>query len=100
MHCLTVLYPKPDDPAAFKAYYVATHVPLAATLPGLLRHHYAFPEQLGPEEAPFCIFQAFFADAGAMGAALGSEIGRKVAADVPNYSSKGATLCHFAIEGG
>ncbi|MCA1424462.1 MULTISPECIES: EthD family reductase [Bradyrhizobium] len=73
--------------------------PLAATLPGLVRHHYAFPQRLGPGEAPFCIFQAFFPDAAAMDAALGSEIGRKVAADVPNYSPKGATLCHFKIEG-
>ncbi|MCA1373002.1 MULTISPECIES: EthD family reductase [unclassified Bradyrhizobium] len=99
MHCLTVLYPTPDDPSACRAYYVDKHVPLAATLPGLVRHHYAFPQRLGPGEAPFCIFQAFFPDAAAMDAALGSEIGRKVAADVPNYSPKGATLCHFKIEG-
>ncbi|MCA1525322.1 EthD family reductase [Bradyrhizobium yuanmingense] len=99
MHCLTVLYPTPDDPSAFRAYYVDKHVPLAATLPSLVRHHYAFPQRLGPGEAPFCIFQAFFSDAAAMDAALGSEIGRKVAADVPNYSPKGATLCHFKIEG-
>ncbi|MDA9502988.1 EthD family reductase [Bradyrhizobium sp. CCBAU 11357] len=99
MHCLTVLYPRPDDPSAFRAYYVEKHVPLAATLPGLVRHHYAFPQRLGPAEAPFCIFQAFFPDAAAMDAALGSDVGRKVAADVPNYSPKGATLCHFKIEG-
>lgn len=99
MHCLTVLYPTPDDPLAFRAYYVDKHVPLAATLPGLVRHHYAFTQPLGPGEAPFCIFQAFFPDAAAMDAALGSDIGRKVAADVPNYSPKGATLCHFKIKG-
>ncbi|UWU95434.1 EthD family reductase [Bradyrhizobium sp. CB1015] len=99
MHCLTVLYPTPDDPSAFRAYYVDKHVPLAATLPGLVRHHYAFPQRLGPGEAPFCIFQGFFPDAAAMEAALGSSIGRKVAADVPNYSPKGGTLCHFTIEG-
>jgi uncharacterized protein (TIGR02118 family) len=99
MHCLTVLYPTPDDPEAFKAYYVDKHLPLAAGLPGLVRSHYAFPEQIGPAEAPFCVFQAFFADGAAMGVALASEIGRKVAADVPNYSPKGATLCHFAVAG-
>ena len=32
-----------------------------------------------------------------MVAALQSEIGEKVAADVANYSPKGATLFHFAI---
>jgi uncharacterized protein (TIGR02118 family) len=97
MHCLTVLYPTPDDPAAFKAYYLEKHLPLAAQLPGLLRSSYAFPEVLGPGEAPFCIFQAYFADGGAMGAALQSEIGSQVAGDVPNYSPNGATLCHFPV---
>jgi len=97
MHCLTVLYPTPDDPEAFKAYYLSKHLPLAAKLPGLQRSSYAFPEQLGPGEAPFCIFQAWFADGGAMGAALQSEIGAQVAGDVPNYSPKGASLCHFPV---
>lgn len=99
MHCLTVLYPAPADPQAFKAYYEGTHLPLAAGLPGLLRSHHAFPQQMGPGEAPFCIFQAYFADEAAMGTALGSEVGRRVAADVPNYSPRGATLCHFAVDG-
>jgi uncharacterized protein (TIGR02118 family) len=97
MHCLTVLYPTPDDPVAFRDYYVATHVPLARTLPGLLSCTYAFPERMGGSDAPFCLFQAFFADAAAMGAALQSEIGGRVAADVPNYSPKGASLCHFEM---
>ena len=97
MHCLTVLYPTPDDPAAFRDYYVATHLPLAAGLPGLVRSTYAFPEQMGPSEAPFCIFQAYFPDAQTMGAALASEQGQKVAADVANYSTKGAALCNYPI---
>ncbi|MGT2502576.1 EthD family reductase [Bradyrhizobium guangxiense] len=96
MHCLTVLYPRPSDPARFKGYYEQTHVPLAKQLPGLISCAYAYPEPLGPSTAPFCIFQAWFADAAAMGAALQSEIGAKVAADVPNYSPDGAILFHFA----
>ncbi len=99
MHCLTVLYPTPDDADAFKAYYVEKHLPLAAGLPGMIRSSYAFPHQLGPAAAPFCIFQAWFADGRAMEAALTSEIGQRVAGDVPNYSPKGAVLCHFAVEG-
>jgi uncharacterized protein (TIGR02118 family) len=100
MHCLTVLYPAPADPQAFRTYYEGTHLPLAAVLPGLVRYHHAFPEPMGPGEAPFCIFQAYFADAAAIAAALGSEAGRMVAADVPNYSPRGATLCHFAVDAG
>jgi uncharacterized protein (TIGR02118 family) len=94
MHCLTVIYPAPKDAARFKAYYEATHVPLAKKLPGLKSCSFAYPEALGPGPAPFCIFQAWFDDA--MVAALQSETGGKVAADVPNYSPDGATLFHFA----
>lgn len=96
MHCLTVIYPAPKDAAAFKAYYEATHVPLAQQLPGLKSCSFAYPQPLGPAPVPFCIFQAWFENDAAMFTALGSEIGGKVAADVPNYSPDGATLFHFA----
>ena len=95
MHCLTVTYPAPADAAKFKAYYEKAHVPLAQQLPGLMSCTFAYPEPLGRAPAPFCIFQAWFADQPAMFAALQSEIGSKVAADVPNYSPNGATLFHF-----
>lgn len=97
MHCLTVIYPRPDDEAAFKAYYENNHVPLAKKLPGLRRMHFAYPEAVGPGDV-FCIFQGYFDDGAAMGAAMQSEIGQKVAADVPNYSPKGAQVVHFPVE--
>ena len=34
---LLVLYRKPSDEARFLAYYAGTHIPLAKTLPGLVR---------------------------------------------------------------
>jgi uncharacterized protein (TIGR02118 family) len=95
MHCLTVLYPAPRDPARFKSYYEGTHVPLAKQLPGLKSCTFAYPEPLGTGQPPFCIFQAHFENAAAMFEALQSEIGGKVAADVANYSPDGATLFHF-----
>jgi uncharacterized protein (TIGR02118 family) len=99
MHSLIVLYPWPDDPAAFKEYYRKKHVPLAAKLAGLRSYSYGFPEPLGPGRAEhFCIFRAQFDSAETMLAALNSEQGKKVAADVPNYSPKGATLMHVADE--
>jgi uncharacterized protein (TIGR02118 family) len=97
MQCLTVIYPRPDDEDAFRSYYEEKHVPLAATLPGLVKMHFAFPESIGPGDV-FCIFQAWFEDGAAMGAAMESEIGRQVAADVPNYSPKGAQVMHFPME--
>lgn len=99
MHAMVVLYPQPEDPQAFRDYYVSTHVPLAAQLPGLLSYRYGFPQPLGPAagETHFCFFEGVFESAGAMGAALKSPIGRQVAADVPNYSPKGATMMHYEV---
>ena len=97
MHCLTVIYPRPDDEAAFKSYYEQHHVPLAGRLPGLKKMHFAFPEAVSPGDV-FCIFQGYFEDGAAMGAAMGSDIGKQVAADVPNYSPKGAVLCNFPVD--
>jgi uncharacterized protein (TIGR02118 family) len=97
MHCLTVTYPEPKDAAQFKSYYERSHIPLAKQLPGLKSCSFAYPKPLGPGPA-FCIFQAYFESEAVMLAALQSEIGGKVAADVPNYSPNGATLFHFAME--
>lgn len=98
MHCLTVTYAAPDDAAHFKTYYINTHIPLARSLPGLLSSDYGFPQPMrGP--APFCVFHAYFEDEAAMEAALKSEIGARVAADVPNYSPSGASLSHYPVQG-
>lgn len=98
MHCLTVLYPRPDDEAAFKSYYEGKHMDLARKLPGLRRMHHAYPAPVGPTDV-FCIFQAYFDDGEALGAAMSSQIGQDVALDVPNYSPSGAQVFHFPVEG-
>jgi uncharacterized protein (TIGR02118 family) len=98
MHRLLVTYPRPADPAAFLDYYAGRHVPLARTLPGLLACRWAQPQALGPADGvPFVLFEADFASEGAMFEALGSDIGRAVAADVPRYSPAGATLVHYEV---
>ncbi len=100
MHALFVLYPQPDDPEAFRDYYETKHAPLAARLPGLVAQSYAFPAALGPDPSPwFCIWRGEFENAAALEAALGSPVGEQVAADVPNYSPKGATLLHAELKG-
>ena len=97
MHCLTVIYPTPDDPAHFKAHYEEKHLKLAARLPGMIAMHHAYPAAVSPGDV-FCIFQAFFPDAATFGAAMNSEEGHEVSADVPNYSPKGAQVTHFATD--
>jgi uncharacterized protein (TIGR02118 family) len=100
MHKLLVLYNKPKDPAHFRKYYVETHVPLAAKLPGLKTSSYSFDvKPLGPGEAPyFCIFEAQFESEAALMSALRSKEGQAVAGDVPNYASGGVTMVHFAVK--
>ena len=82
-------------------YYEDQHVPLARQLPNLLACRYGQPAALGPGEAPhFLVFEADFESEAAMMEALQSDIGARVAADVPNYSPAGATLMHFRVQAG
>jgi uncharacterized protein (TIGR02118 family) len=98
MHKMIVLYNPPTDPAHFKKYYTEIHVPLAAKLPGLKAHRYAFDvKAMGGASPYFCVFEAEFADAAAMAAAMGSDAGKAVAGDVKNYATGGATILHYAV---
>ena len=97
MHCLTVIYPTPDNQGAFKTYYENDHMQLVNQLPGMKSCHHAYPDAVGPGDV-FCIFQAYFDDGASFGAAMQSEAGQRVANDVPNYSPKGAQVFHFPVE--
>lgn len=101
MHRLTVLYPPPNDPEHFRSYYVSTHLPLAAKLPGLRAMRYSFEVSAVDGDSPyFAIWEGEFDSAEAMQAALGSPEGQAVSADVPNYATGGAQILHFApVEG-
>ena len=97
MYRLTVLYPPPTDPEHFKQYYVSTHLPLAAKLPGLRTMRYSFDVAAVSGPSPyFAIWEGEFDSADAMATALSSEEGQAVAADVPNYATGGAQLLHYA----
>jgi uncharacterized protein (TIGR02118 family) len=102
MHRLMVLYPPPPDKDAFKAYYEGTHLPIAAKLPGMRRWTYAFEIGSPGGESPYwCVFEADFDSAEAMGAAMGSPEGQATAADVPNYAPPGVVMLSFDVtEGG
>lgn len=99
MHRLLVLHAVPADPAHFQKYYRETHMPLAAQLPGLLGVRFSFAVSGMGEPAPvFCVYEADFADQVAMERALRSEIGQKVVADVPNFTSAAPRILHYEIE--
>lgn len=90
MHKLLVLYPQPASAEAFLAYYEDHHLPMVNGLPGLVMS--SFGRVDNPESEYFLIFEAVFNDLAALEKALASETGKKLAADVPNYSPNGAVF--------
>lgn len=98
MHKLVVLYGHPEDPEHFRRYYVETHLPLAARLPGLKASRYSLSLAGMDGDSPyFCVFEGEFASAEAMAAAMNSDIGKAVAADTANYATGGLTLLHGPV---
>lgn len=98
MHKLIVLYPEPDDRAAFETYYRNTHLPLCAKLPGIQEISFSIGIA-EPGDAPyFAVFEATFADEAAFGAAMSSPEEQAVTADVPNYAPGGAIVLNFPAE--
>jgi uncharacterized protein (TIGR02118 family) len=101
MHKLVVLYPMPADPDHFRDYYVTTHLPLVARLPGVLAWRYSFDVAATQGDTPyFAVFEAEFADAATMDAARASPQGQRVAADVANYATGGAVVIHYPVRDG
>ena len=99
MYKVLVLYPAPKDPEHFRSYYVGQHLPLAARLPGLKSSRYTFNVVGEAGDAPyFCIWEGEFEDGPSAGAAMQSEIGQQVAADVANYATGGHQIVHYQLE--
>lgn len=97
MYRLTVLYPPPADPQHFRDYYVSTHLPLAAKLPGLRVMRHSLDVSAVDGDSPyFAIWEGEFDSAADMAAAMASEEGQAVVADVANYASGGAQIIHYA----
>ncbi|WP_409462239.1 EthD family reductase [Amycolatopsis sp. GA6-003] len=97
MHKLLVLYPPPDDPAAFAEYYEKHHLPLVQKLPGLLGWRYSLQVHAEPESPYFAVFEAEFADAAAYAAAMATPQGEAVRRDVPNYATGGAIVLDYPV---
>jgi uncharacterized protein (TIGR02118 family) len=93
MHILTVLYGKPDDPAAFDQHYTSTHAPLADKIPGLRSFTYRHLATLDGSEPPYyLIAELAFDSLEDLQAGLGSEEGQAAVADAPNFASGGFTM--------
>jgi uncharacterized protein (TIGR02118 family) len=94
---LVVLYNKPADPAAFDKYYFGTHAPLAKKLPGLREYLVSKGDVAAPGGASpyYFVAELVFDSVAAIDAALGSEQGKIVVADLPNFASAGTVITIF-----
>jgi uncharacterized protein (TIGR02118 family) len=98
MQRLLMLYPNPVDQNHFRSYFVGTHLSLAAKLPGILGYRYSFDVADGSEQPPyFAVFEADFADADALNAALASPEGKTALADLPNYATGGSVPLMYPV---
>jgi uncharacterized protein (TIGR02118 family) len=91
---LTVLYTPPTDPAAFDAYYQATHAPLVEQIPGLLRFERAHVVATADGSPPpyYLIAELYFETMERFQAGMASPQGQATAADVANFAANAATL--------
>jgi uncharacterized protein (TIGR02118 family) len=93
MHVLTVCYGHPKDPAAFDAYYEATHRTLAENVPGL--ESFTARHCVSPDGSPapyYLIAELGFASREALDAGLASPEGGAAAADLANFADGGVTM--------
>lgn len=88
---LLAIYRHPTDPAAFDAYYAATHIPLAKTLPGLTRYEVSQGAVAGPGGASdaYLVATLYFDSMADLQAALGSKEGAATVADLANFADGG-----------
>ncbi|MEV4312061.1 EthD family reductase [Actinocrispum sp. NPDC049592] len=99
MHKLVVLYPEPVDREHFREYYVNTHLPLVARIPGVLAYRYSFEVQAPRGESPyFAVFEADFADLESYRAGMSTPEAAAVVADVPNYATGGSLTLTYSTK--
>jgi uncharacterized protein (TIGR02118 family) len=94
---LVVLYKTPKDAAAFDAYYMSTHVPIAKKIPGLLKYEIS----RGPVGTPMgpsgvhLVAILHFKDVASVHAAFASPEGQAAGADVQVFATGGADMLIF-----
>ena len=91
---LVALYGVPTDPAAFEAYYRETHMPIALSIPGLIRGETArMLSTAEGEAAPFYrVAELGFADMADLQAGAASAEGQATLADLANFAGAGVDM--------
>ena len=97
---LMVLYGHPPKPEEFEKYYLGVHMPLVAAIKGARRMEAArcLPQADGSPPAFYRVFEMWFDSPEQMAAVLDTPEGKKVRADVPNFTS-GTTVTRLVCKG-
>ncbi len=93
-----VVYDRPSDVDAFERHYDEVHVPLAKQYPGLRRYTRSDSPVSVIGEPCYLVVMLDWDDMGALEAALGSEIGRRVAADATANLARYATMRGMVLQ--
>jgi uncharacterized protein (TIGR02118 family) len=97
-HRVLIQYGRPSDSEAFEQYYRDVHVPLARSIPGLVRFQTGHAEPLDDTDAPYLVVTLDFESFEAFAAGLQSPEGVAAVADMPRFASGGASLSHYDVE--
>jgi uncharacterized protein (TIGR02118 family) len=91
---LVVLYTQPSDPDAFDRHYLKTHMPLANSIPGLLRSELGRVTAAidGGEQTYYRITELYFPDQTALQDGFGSSEGQAAAADYQEIAPPGSRM--------
>jgi uncharacterized protein (TIGR02118 family) len=87
-----VMYDTPSDIEAFERHYHQVHIPLAKQLPGLRRYTTSHNTTPVIGEPYYLVAMLDWDDMGALGAAFGSDIGKRTAEDVTGNLVRYATM--------
>jgi uncharacterized protein (TIGR02118 family) len=94
---LVALYNSPEDPAAFDAYYVSKHVPLARKVPGVRKIEFSTGPIVTPEGAALYhrLGILTFDSMADLQSGLNSPAGQTAVADLANFAGSGVTILLF-----
>jgi len=96
---VTVLYGHPDNPGAFEDYYANTHLPIAATMKGVVKLE-ATKFVDGPDGKPayYRMAEVYFDSPEQMQTTLGSPEGQATVDDIPNFATGGFTVVIGSVD--
>ncbi|HEY5757023.1 MAG TPA: EthD family reductase [Steroidobacter sp.] len=96
---LMVLYGHPPKPEEFEKYYLGVHMPLVAAIKGASRMEAAkcLPQADGSPPAFYRVFEMWFDSPEHMAAVFDTPEGKKVRADVANFTS-GTTVTRLVCK--